>query len=513
MNTLWNTITELEQLKKLLQDREWRIFSGKLYYIKNKHWKKIPFIPNEHQTNYYHNRHKKNIILKARQLWFSTMIDVMNLDRALFSSYKNIGIIADDRDSAELIFRDKVKFAFDSLPEWLRNEFKVKTDRKGELVFESNHCSISVDTSFRWWTLQFLHISEYGKICNKYPEKAREIQTGALNTLAPTSEVDIESTAEWNSGYFYDMCRKAIELQEQWKELTDMDYKFHFYPWFVDPTYELESEETIRSETIEYFNKLKGEDYILRNYPKVNFSQAKMRWYQKKKEEQKEDMQREYPSYPNEAFDLAIKGSYYEKELSNVRQQWRVGKYMYDPRLPVFTHWDLWGAWWWDETAIWFWQTIRNEVRLIDYWEWTGYWMTEIASSIVNPRYPNYETHYLPHDAEVTEYSTGTTRLSIAKQCLKWRIEIVPKLSISDGINAARDAFPNCFFNEEKTLIWLSRLSGYRREYDEKNWVFRDKPKHDINSNGADAFKYFAITFQKLTNRLADWSWESESII
>lgn len=46
-----------------------------------------------------------------------------------------------------------------------------------------------------------------------------------------------------------------------------------------------------------------------------------MRWYQKKKEEQKEDMQREYPSYPNEAFDLAIKGSYYEKELSIARQQ------------------------------------------------------------------------------------------------------------------------------------------------------------------------------------------------
>lgn len=46
-----------------------------------------------------------------------------------------------------------------------------------------------------------------------------------------------------------------------------------------------------------------------------------MRWYQKKKEEQREDMQREYPSYPNEAFDLAIKGSYYEKELSNARTQ------------------------------------------------------------------------------------------------------------------------------------------------------------------------------------------------
>lgn len=66
-----------------------------------------------------------------------------------------------------------------------------------------------------------------------------------------------------------------------------------------------------------------------------------MRWYQKKKEEQKEDMQREYPSFPNEAFDLAIKGSYYEKELSTARQSGRIDNYPYDPRLPVFTHWDL----------------------------------------------------------------------------------------------------------------------------------------------------------------------------
>jgi len=73
----------------------------------------------------------------------------MSLDKALFSSYKSMGIIADDRDSAELIFRDKVKFAFDNLPKWLKDNFKVKTDRKGELVFESNHCSVSVDTSFR----------------------------------------------------------------------------------------------------------------------------------------------------------------------------------------------------------------------------------------------------------------------------------------------------------------------------------------------------------------------------
>lgn len=63
------------------------------------------------------------------------------------------------------------------------------------------------------------------------------------------------------------MCKKAIEFQEQKKELTDMDYKFHFYPWFVDPLYTLDGEDTITSETREYFNKLSGEEYILRNYP------------------------------------------------------------------------------------------------------------------------------------------------------------------------------------------------------------------------------------------------------
>jgi hypothetical protein len=49
----------------------------------------VPFIPNKAQTNYYHNRHTKNIILKARQLGFSTLIDIDKLDDFLFTSYSN----------------------------------------------------------------------------------------------------------------------------------------------------------------------------------------------------------------------------------------------------------------------------------------------------------------------------------------------------------------------------------------------------------------------------------------
>lgn len=128
-----------------------------------------------------------------------------------------------------------------------------------------------------------------------------------MNTVAPTSEVDIESTAEGNSGYFFDMTQKAMELQEMKKELTDMDYKFHFYAWWLDETYVLDSDEPIHAETREYFRKIKNDDWIRINYPNIEFTDSQMRWYQKKQEEQKDDMQREYPSYPKEAFDLAIK--------------------------------------------------------------------------------------------------------------------------------------------------------------------------------------------------------------
>lgn len=100
---------------------------------------------------------------------------------------------------------------------------------------------------------------------------------------------------------------KAMEMEEQGKKLTDMDYKFHFYPWFVDSTYELYSDEAIRPETQSYFDTIKNDPYIKKKYPNFIFSEAKMRWYQKKQEEQKDDMSREYPSFPKEAFDLAIK--------------------------------------------------------------------------------------------------------------------------------------------------------------------------------------------------------------
>src|SRR5215207_10590786 len=58
-------------------------------------------------------------------------------------------------------------------------------------------------------TLQYLHVSEFGKICAQAPEKAREIVTGALNTVEAGQFVVIESTAEGQEGAFYEMTQRA----------------------------------------------------------------------------------------------------------------------------------------------------------------------------------------------------------------------------------------------------------------------------------------------------------------
>ena len=103
----------------------------------------------------------------------------------------------------------------------------------------SNGSSIRVGMSLRSSTFQFLHISEFGKICAKYPDKATEIITGSLNTLAAGQYAFIESTSEGREGPFYEMCKQAQALSDSGKELTKLDFRFHFFPWHREPTYRL----------------------------------------------------------------------------------------------------------------------------------------------------------------------------------------------------------------------------------------------------------------------------------
>lgn len=220
-----------------LGNQTWRL--NNLYYIKDKQGKKIKFKPNWAQQEIYDNLHTMNCILKARQLGITTWACIYLLDKVLWSDFCNCGIIAHTLSDAQSIFVDKLKFTFDHLHPALRPLFKVVGDSAKELRF-AHGSTIRVGTSLRSSTLNWLHISELGKICCKYPEKAREIVSGALETVAPGQNVIIESTAEGSEGFFHDLCMKSMKMKEDGVPLGVLDYRFFFFPWWKESQYSLD---------------------------------------------------------------------------------------------------------------------------------------------------------------------------------------------------------------------------------------------------------------------------------
>lgn len=233
-----------EDLSRCLADPWWRICSGQLYKIMVKspdgESSTVPFRPNRTQRRILKRLWHRNLILKARQLGCTTLIAILWLDHALFNPDQRCGIIAHDTESVETIFRDKVKFAYDNLPEAIRAARPLARDSARELLFKHNNSSVRVGTSMRSGTIHRLHVSEMGKIGAKYPEKAKEVVTGSMPTVPLDGIVVVESTAEGQYGEFFDMTKRARAVYEQGRVLTPRDYRFHFFAWWQEDDYRMD---------------------------------------------------------------------------------------------------------------------------------------------------------------------------------------------------------------------------------------------------------------------------------
>jgi hypothetical protein len=145
------------------------------------------------------------------------------------------------------------------MPQWTRAFNSATNDRSGELAFE-NGSSYRVSTGFRSGTYQRLLVSEFGKICSKSPDVAKEIVTGSLNTVSSDQVIAIESTAEGREGYFYEFSKDSEMLSQQGALLSPMQMRFFFFPWCDEPGYREGSQGIIVSkETNEYLDQIEQE--------------------------------------------------------------------------------------------------------------------------------------------------------------------------------------------------------------------------------------------------------------
>lgn len=458
-----------------LRDPKVRINS--LYQIVDKQGSKRQFKLNWAQQELYDNMWYCNIILKARQLGMSTFVCLLFLDRCLFNPNVSAGIIAHTLEDAQQMFR-RVKFAYDNLLPDIRNTITSDNDTTQMLKF-SNGSSIRVGTSLRSSTFQYLHISEFGKICAKYPDKAQEIITGSLNTVAAGQYIFIESTAEGRDGYFYDICKRAQAQKDAKEKLSKLDFRFHFFPWHKEPGYRIGNTFPIVPEMEQYFTHLKSIGIDLDDQQKA--------WYVAREHTQKDDMRREYPSTPEESWEVSNEGLYYCKQMTMARADKRIGFVPHDEQLPTYTAWDLGYN---DSTSIWYFQVHKKEIRLIDYDEGSGESLAHWLGVVKSKGYV-YEKHLAPHDIMVHEYTSGMTRQASAR---KMGINFVPsiKLEIIPGIDACRNMFNRCWFDETKCAKGLKALDNYKKDWDERNACWRSQPLHNFASHGADAFRTLA---------------------
>lgn len=486
------------------------------YFIKDATGRKVRFSPNIAQLEYYKGSHQSDVILKARQLGFTTWKMIYDLDTCLFKKNFEAGCIAHNLTSAQDIFENKIKFAYRNIKpsvikmlEMMGYKLPVPRNDRGNAYKFSNDSGVSVSTGFRGGTLQSLHISEFGKICKKFPEKAKEIVLGAFPAVSGAGgTITIESTAEGKQGYFYEYCMNAKKLFDKGIEPFPEQFKFHFFPWWKDPKYMTESKVDY-SVINEYFDKLDSKFGI-------KLTEEQKHWYFLKWQVYGDNMGQEYPSTPEEAFAQAVEGAYYAKQFAKIYKEGRYVDDYYNNDSRVYTAWDIGVG---DSTAIWFYQRIGKELHVIYYLENSGeslgYYIKTLEDLAKKHKW-KYGSHYAPHDIDHREWTSdgGVTRREQAKKGVKYgektykiRFEVVPKLTIDDGIQHARQTLDSVIFftglsgsvaKENGGLKCgiehgVNCLENYRKEWDDKLGCWRDRPLHDWSSHGADGFRYLSV--------------------
>lgn len=488
-----------EELLARYGDVAWRL--SHLYWIITKgddgEDSVVKFSPNAAQRRLLSTLHARNVIPKARQLGITTAITILWLDTALFADFPiRCGTIAHDRESAEIIFRDKVGFAYDRLPDALRATFPVQSRTKSEIVFAHNGASVRVATSVRGGTLHRLHVSELGKISAKYPAKAREVVTGSIPAVPKSGVLAIESTAEGQDGAFYNITMRALELKQAGKVLTPLDYKLHFFAWWEAPEYALDDEVVLDDGDRRYFMELAVKHGI-----RVNDRQKA--WYVTTLRAvfhgDRALMWQEYPSYVEEAFKASMEGCYYTQQLATARKQGRIVDMLpIETGVPVNTFWDLGLN---DNMAIWLHQKVGPQNRFIGFYKNSGETLSHYARWLLEQGHV-YGMHYLPHDGGFKRMGLNpdtneSVEDMLAKLLPGHRFEIVPRVtSVISGIQATREAMAACWWDESRCSEGLKDLAGYRKEWDDRRGAWKDHPFHGPESDGADAFRQFGQVAQ-----------------
>ena len=193
----------------------------------------------------------------------------------------------------------------------------------------------------------------------------------------------------------------------------------------------------------------------------------------------------------------AVEGAIYAKQLQEAELNNRITSVPYDKNSLVHCYWDIGRS---DLTAIWMVQRVSKEFHVIDYYE--NNLQDEVAFyvNILKGKGYVYGEDWLPFDAYAKRLGT---KLTVVEQLQSLgrvvnKVSSPTEISRYNGIMAARSIFNRCWFDRENCADGLNALRHYQWEVNQETGQRGREPKHNWASNGADAFRYMAISSQDM---------------
>lgn len=279
--------------KKLVSNPE--LFASKFLWILDKQKKLVPFRWNKAQRDFHGKRTGRDLVLKARQLGFSTYIQGELFRRAVTKTTTAITLSHDGDTTAKLRlmadrFYDNCKYG-DVQPN--RKYANASLTTYPDLNSSSTVATAGNLTVGRGDTYTDFHGSEVAF----WPD-AESIISGAMQGGNP--DVILESTPNGAQGYFYQLCMEALSGNSVWT--------LHFYAWWWDDAYQLPLSSNEKIEYTEEEQKLVNKHYL---------SKKQIKWRRNKQKELKHLFQQEYPEDPITCF-LTSGRSYFGDNLSKI---------------------------------------------------------------------------------------------------------------------------------------------------------------------------------------------------
>lgn len=193
------------------------------------------------------------------------------------------------------------------------------------------------------------------------------------------------------------------------------------------------------------------------------------------------------------SFKRGAEGSYYGKLIQSARDDDRICSIKLHPDLPIHSAWDIGIG---DASSLWLFQILLNgKINLLNYYENNNEGLEHYLRYMDNWKSKMgaiYGTHYVPHDMQNREFTSGVDRLTTARQ-MGYNMQVVPRKAIEEGIQAVRSLLPHCSFDASECKRGIQCLDFYRKKWNESAKIYYDEPLHDQYSHGADAFRMLAV--------------------